>query len=242
MQTITKLIQIFKSPPTIILLSFLLVEVFNHSAAAQPGPLQSYDVQIQAGNLTVPRYTPFAMSYYPYYNGQRNDSVTYSIGNQITSGGVATADRIIDVTVGGTYAYRDTTGRWAGFLVSLRNGRGFLYMNRHEARTVTLEGFPFDTVTYILPMPRENTRIVAARMNGNHPINRVGLTASGFHWSQNMRQGGDIILDLTTRQIARRDSTSGWIGTLDSMRVGHPVLIQVNYPATFDWTYNPTRE
>ena len=56
-----------------------------------------------------------------------------------------------------------------------------------------------------------------------------------------MRQGGDLVIDMFTRQIARRDST-GWVGTLTHLRVGHPVIIQVNNLNTFDWMYNPNQE
>jgi len=162
--------------------------------------------------------------------------------DQLTPGSVQTADRIIDLTGGGTYAYRDTSGHWAGFLLTMQNGRAFMIANRHTARTITVQGYPADSVTYILPMPTGSIRCIAARMASDHPVSAIGLSWSGFHWSQNMRQGGDLVIDLSSRQIARRDSTSGWIGTLSTVRVGQPIMIQVNYPATFDWTYNPTRE
>jgi hypothetical protein len=241
-QTITNLFQIVKSGYSSKIWLFLLLAAGVIPATAQPGPLQTINIPIQPGTLALMRYTPFALSYYPYYNGVRNDSVARVVGNQITAGTAQTADRIIDVTGVGVYAYRDTSGHWQGTLQTLYNGRAFLYANHHGSRTLALQGYPADSITYIFPMPTGSIRFAAARMALDHPISGIGLSWSGFHWSQNMRQGGDLVIDLVSRQIARRDSTDGWIGTMTTAHVGQPFLIQVNNPSTFDWTYNPTRE
>lgn len=242
MQTITKLILIVKRPISRFSICVIVLCGVALIATGQPGPLQTITVNVEAGSLSITRYTPFVPSYYAYYNSVRNDSISHILTDQLTPGTLQTADRVIDVTGGGTYAYRDASGNWVGLLHVLRYGRAFMYANRHEARTITMEGFPADSVTYVFPMPTGDIRFTAPRMAADHPIGAVGLSWSGFHWSQNMRQGGDIVVDLVTRQLARRDSTDGWIGTMSTMQLGHPILIQVNNPGTFDWTYNATRE
>jgi hypothetical protein len=209
---------------------------------AQPGPLSVIEIPLAAGTITVPCYTPVAYSYYPYFNNLPNDSLKYVFGTQLFSGTASTADRLIDVTAAGAYAYRNETGVWTGTLQRLYHDHAFMVLNRHEARTLSLTGYAADSVTYIMPMPNGAIRTAATRMLRNHPIDSVGFTYSGFHWTGSMRRGGDLVIDLTTRQIARRDSTDGWIGTLDELRIGHPILVQVNNPWTFDWTYYPNRE
>jgi hypothetical protein len=212
------------------------------SLQAQPGPLQNISFPLQPGTLTVPGYTPLAIAYYPYWNGLPNDSTRCVFGDQLISGTASTADRIIDVTVAGAFAYRNSSGVWTGALVRLVYGHAFIIANRHAADTVTIAGFPADSVTYIMPMPTGSIRFAAARMSVEKSVSSMGFTWSGFHWSESLRRGGDLIIDMTTRKIARRDSLSGWIGTLSIVRPGEPLLIQVNHPATFDWSYNPNRE
>jgi hypothetical protein len=207
---------------------------------AQPGPLQTISIPVAAGTESIPSYTPVAMSYYPYYNGVLNDSVKYILGTQLVAGSSTTADRIMDAA-SGSYAYRNAAGQWSGSLTQLVNRRAFLIVNRHTARTITFEGYPADSVTYISPMPSGEIRYAGPRMLSDHRLDSVGFVYSGIHQSQDMRHGGDLVIDLSTRQIARLDSTLGWIGTLSHLRVGHAVMIQTNHIATFDWTYWPGR-
>ncbi len=209
---------------------------------AQPGPLSTIQIPLAGGDTTLPRLTPLAYSYYPYYNGQPNDSLKYILGNQLIGGTASTADRIIDVTAAGAYAYRTAAGAWTGTLQRMYHDHAFFILNRHTARTLVLEGLAADSVAYIAPMPNGSFRCAATRMLRDHPIDSVGFTYSGFHSTETLRRGGDIVIDIRTRQIARRDSSDRWIGTLPELRVGHPVLIQVNNLWTFDWTYYPNRE
>jgi hypothetical protein len=208
---------------------------------AQPGPLEQIQVTIPSGDLTNPSYTPFAMSYYPFHEGVANDSICYIFEDQLVSGTSSEADRLLNVNTG-TYAYRNTSGEWSGSLTRMQNGHAFYLINRHEARTIMLEGFPADSFTYISPMPNGTFRLAAPRMLTDHPIDSVGFVYSGFHSSENMREGGDIVIDMVTRQITRLDNTDGWIGTMTHLRVGQPIIVQVNHPLTFDWTYFPGHE
>jgi hypothetical protein len=203
---------------------------------AQPGPIADYTFPITGGTLSAPAYTPFSLPYYPYHNGVQVDSVKYILTTQLVEGTSSTADRVIDASTGG-YAYRQS-GVWTGTMALLRNKRAFLILNRHGLRTITVSGYPVDSVTYISPMPAGDWRTAGPRMATNHAIGEVGLVTYGFHKSQNMRAGGDLIIDMVTRKIARCDS-SGWVGRLDSLVLGHPVIIQTIHPATFDWTYAP---
>ena len=144
------------------------------SAAAQPGPLQSYDVPIAAGTLAVPCFTPVALSYYPYHNGVRTDSTKHVFGTQLVQGTAATADRVLDVSSGGTYAYRNAAGDWTGTLSLLNYGRALLISNRHEARAISIEGYPADFITYIFPMPTGAYRCASARVASIIPSIRSG--------------------------------------------------------------------
>ncbi len=208
------------------------------TAYPQPGPLDTIVFTIPAGTIGVPTYYPFAVSYYPFHNGLPTDSVQHILGTQLVGGTTTTADRVIDITFGG-FAYRDASGNWQGSLSLLRNKRAFMIMNRHEERQITLVGCPADTITYISPMPNGSWRTAGPRMLRTHSIDSVGLITFGFHKSQSMKSGGDLILDMVTRKIARCDSTNDWIGTMQYLEPGHPVIIQVNHPLTFDWTYGP---
>lgn len=216
-----------------------LLFIFNE-LIAQPGPLDSYTFEISAGTVGLPTYTAFSVPFYPYDGNVQKDSVGFILGTQLTLGSLATADRVLDVTAGG-YAYRNASGQWTGTMNLLRNKRAFYIANRHESREITVTGFPLDTITYISPMPSGTVRTAGPRQLMTHEIDSVGLIFYGFHKSQTMRLGGDIIIDLVTGHIARCDSAAGWIGSLDSLYLGHPVMIQVNHSATFDWTYHPGR-
>ncbi|MBI5060629.1 hypothetical protein HZB60_12720 [candidate division KSB1 bacterium] len=226
-----------RNPWFCVLISTAVLVATMRWVQAQPGPLQNYDFTIAAGTTGAPTYTPFAVSYHPYQNGSPTDSVKHILTTQLVEGTSATADRVIDVTAGG-YAYR-SGGVWNGTLNLLRNKRAFMILNRHEQREIVLTGYPVDSVTYISPMPEGEWRAIGPRMAGNKPVEAVGLITYGFHKTQNMRAGGDLIIDMVTRKIARCDSTDGWIGPLDSLYVGHPLIIQTVFPATFDWTYAP---
>ena len=241
MRTVAKLFVIVKSPSFIVSAVCLLIWSGAPSAICQPGPVQSYDIYLEAGTDSLARYIPLAMSYYPFHNGLQNDTLKYVLGDQLISGPVQTADRILDVSAGGAYAYRTGTGDWSGSLATFHYGHAFLIANHHAARTITLTGYPTDSITYIFPMPTGSIRFAAPRVAFDHRIDSVGLCWSDFHKSGNMRQGGDLVFDMVTGQIARRDS-SGWVGTMTRMRVGHPVIIQVNNLSTFDWMYNPYEE
>jgi hypothetical protein len=241
MHTIAKLIMIVKYFVPRVSAILLLVSSMALTGFCQPGPLQPLDVLVAGGTETLAQYTPLAMSYYPYHNGVQNDTLKYVLGDQLTAGTVQTADRILDVTAGGAYAYRDQSGNWQGPLLTFHYGHALMFANHHEARTITLMGYPADSITYIFPMPTGSIRFAAPRMAYDHRIDSVGLCWSDFHKSGNMRQGGDLVIDMVTGQIARRDS-SGWVGTMTHMRVAQPVIIQVNNLSTFDWMYNPYEE
>lgn len=215
--------------------------VFWADTQAQPGPLEQIQVSIPGGVEANPSYTPFAMSYYPFHEGVANDSIHYILEDQLVSGTSSEADRVLNANTG-AYAYRNTSGEWSGSMTRMLNGHTFYLINRHEARTIMLEGFPADSITYISPMPNGSFRLAAPRMLTDHPIDSVGFVYSGYHSSDNMRDGGDIVIDMVTRQIARLDNTDGWIGTMTHLRVGQPIIVQVNHPLTFDWTYFPGHE
>lgn len=202
---------------------------------------ETLEIFVPEGSETIPSVTPFAMSYYPSFDGMANDSVRVLFAGQLVSGTSQTADRIVD-TRSGAYAYQSAPDTWAGTLLRLLYGRGFLFFNRHDARLLLLTGIPADSATYMFPFPAGSFRVGAPRMSRSHGLDEVGLSTSGFHWSENMRLGGDIAIDMNSRAIARRDSSEGWIGTLDSLRLGQPLIIQVNHPLTFDWTYLPGHE
>jgi hypothetical protein len=242
MQTITRDPKLHGRFACLFLFGLLTLCLSGGPVQAQPGPLSTLEIPLTGGDLSLPRYTPVAYSYFPYYNGQPNDSLKYILGDQLIGGTATTADRFIDPTAGGAYAYRTEAGVWSGSLQKLLHDHAFVVQNRHAARTLVLSGFAADSVTYISPMPNGSFRCAATRMLRDHPIDSVGFIYSGFHQTETLRRGGDIIIDLSTRQIVRRDSTAGWIGTLHELHVGHPILVQVNNPWTFDWTYYPNRE
>jgi hypothetical protein len=166
--------------------------------------------------------------------------VKHILSTQLVAGSLTTADRVIDANAGGI-AYRNVSGVWSGGMSLLRSKRAFFILNRHEERAITITGFPHDSMTYISPCPAGTFRLAGPRMLRTHEIDSVGLIQYGFHKSASMLSGGDIILDLRTGQLARCDSAAGWIGTLDSLYIGQPVLIQTNHLNTFDWTYHPGR-
>ena len=180
-----------EAPRCLCLLTLLAVFGGSGALRAQPGPLSTIEIPLAAGDSALPCYTPFAYSYYPYYNGQPNDSVKYIFAEQLVSGTASTADRLIDVTAAGAYTYRNTSGTWTGSLQKMLHDHAFIVQNRHAARTLVLAGFAADSFTYISPMPNGSFRCAATRMLCAHPIDSVGFVTSGFHSTETLRRGGD---------------------------------------------------